>query len=114
EFWKLKQEEKLMKKAKILVTKNFTEKNLKEILDGLFKFYSSYSQEISKNSNPFLLSSLSYHKSILSSAYRSISNNSECDCSVHPAFLIGKTNFNCQEEQFIKIDTLRKILKKLC
>lgn len=63
------------------------------------------------NKDTILISSLSYHKSIINSVLRSYSTNENCDCTVHPEYLIGKAFFNCQEEYFYQTDTLRNILE---
>ncbi len=111
EFWKLKQEKKVIEKAEEIISANLSNENIQAILNQLWEFNSGYSEKISTNSNPYLLSTINYNKSILASASRAIINNSECDCNIHPTSLIDKTNFSCQEEQFLEIGELKQILQ---
>ena len=53
---------------------------------------------------------LNYYKSIFNVANNSILSEKGCECTVHPAFLFEKTNFNCQEEQFLKVNEIKEIL----
>ncbi len=43
-------------------------------------------------------------------AKEAILKNQDCKCNVHPSFLLGKSNFNCQEEQYINVTKLKRIL----
>lgn len=45
--------------------------------------------------------SLFYHKAVLNTLDRSVKNNSDCECTPHPAYFIGKTGFWCQEDYLI-------------
>ena len=110
--WKLKQEAKVIKEANELARKGIlSSEDIKKIIYELTYLYFYRYKSLVTKSSANLLSSLNYHKSILASVYRAVVDDTECDCNVHPAFLVGKSNFNCQEEQFLKIDKLKESLK---
>ena len=109
--WKLKQAEIVTNKSTQLFNKNISIKILKEIIqilndhiDGIF--------ETSKNNRTYLVSLLSFHKSIINTAINASENNQPCSCAVHPTFLLDKSFFNCQEEQQINIMQLKEIIQR--
>lgn len=57
-----------------------------------------------------LLLLLNYHLSIIRAAIRGDLNNSTCDCTVHPAFLIDSSYFNCQEDHSYNVSDLKSAM----
>jgi hypothetical protein len=108
--WKLKQSDKVIQKSEDLISKNISSKTLVVLTKSLEQFYENNYKTLIDNSDPLLISMLNYYKSIFNVANNSILNKEDCECTVHPAFLLEKTNFNCQEEQFIKVNELKEIL----
>lgn len=56
------------------------------------------------------IAQLWFHYSVLKINERFLENNI-CECTVHPAYLIGKTNFNCLEDHKLSTILLKKELK---
>lgn len=61
--------------------------------------------------NKTLLEQLYFHKSILDIKLRSLNLNNDCECTLHPGYLVGKTGFSCQEDFFIPIEILNELVK---
>lgn len=108
--WKLKQADKVILKSEELISKRIDSKTLSDLTNSLEIFYKDNYHTLSNNSDPILISMLNYYKSIFNVAKSSIENNNDCECTVHPAFLLEKINFNCQEEQYIDVNDLKSIL----
>jgi len=108
--WKLKQADKVILKSEELISKKIDSKTLSDLTNSLEMFYKDNYHTLSNNFDPLLISMLNYYKSIFKVAKSSIDNNNDCECTVHPAFLLEKTNFNCQEEQYIDVNDLKSIL----
>lgn len=104
--WKLKQSSKVEQKANSL--QNISPQTISE-LKNIFDLsidYIYYETLDIKNRN--LLSSINFYNSILTTRIRANNNNSDCDCTVHPGFLVDKTFFNCQEDQYYSIADLKE------
>ncbi len=111
EHWKLRQDKSVVEKARDLISQNVKNSLMIEIMDALESFYEINYQTLEEGSSSLLVSSISYHQSILATASTSIIEEKDCECTVHPAFLVDKTYFNCQEEQFYEVGALKEILK---
>ena len=113
EHWKLIQSQIVIEKASSLEGELINIENLKEI-NGLLEEYLPYiySETLDKK-NELIISSINYHKSILKTKIRSLETNEDCGCTTHPAYLIDKTFFNCQEDHFYKANDLKNVLDKL-
>ncbi len=53
------------------------------------------------------LKPLFFHKSILETKKRQLANKGDCECTVHPSYLIDKTGFLCQEDFYIPIEIFK-------
>lgn len=86
---------------------------LKQLVDLLESVYGKLPFNSGEGNPSLLISSISFHKSIINTAATSIAQNSECECTVHPFFLTGKTHFNCQEEHFYEAARLAESVNRL-
>jgi hypothetical protein len=57
-------------------------------------------ENVLTSANSQVLYSLSINISILKTLARKAANPSDCNCTVHPSFLVGKSYFLCQEDHF--------------
>ena len=112
DHWKLLQANKVILKSNELISKNITFDTLVELTNALEMFYKENHQILIENKDPLLISLINYYTSIFNTAANSILNGENCKCTVHPAFLIGKTYFNCQEEQFFSVMKLKEIINE--
>ena len=64
------------------------------------------------NQSSQLIQSLFLHNAALSTIKRSFVQNTDCGCTPHPAYFIGKTSFWCQEDYLINpqdyVNTINK------
>lgn len=109
EHWKLYQSDKVIEKADLLKDNQI---NLETLYDvkNLIDEYSPYIfSQIVNTKNENIVSSINYYNSIINTAIRSLKNNEDCNCTVHPDFLTDKTFFNCQEDHFYNVLELKNI-----
>ncbi len=60
-----------------------------------------------------LLGSLFFHNSILNSKKRSLEKESnDCECTLHPGYLLNKTGFFCQEDYLMNVNIIKKTIAK--
>ncbi|MGV3763556.1 hypothetical protein [Parapedobacter sp.] len=110
--WKLVQAEKVIHEAGDLTRTGYPVSTLSQVVDLLtFVFKKLPATQVGSTSS-LLISSISYHKSIINTTIRSIMEGTDCDCTVHPFFLTDKTYFNCQEEHFYDAARLAESLEK--
>ena len=84
-----------------------------QLSDDLTTFLDLIYADLKKQTQTESFKSLWYHYSIINVKKRSLQNNTEvCVCTIHPAFLIGKTGFICQEDQFWDRMQIINIIKK--
>lgn len=108
EHWRLKQASKIITQATIL--KNISPSiiiDVQKILDRSIDYI--YAETLDSKDKD-LVSIVNFHNAILNSTIRSNNENSDCNCTVHPGFIVDKTFFNCQEDQFYNVDELSSIL----
>jgi hypothetical protein len=108
--WKLKQSQLIISKGNELKAKSIPIEKLQDIINILTNNYDTIFSDAINKKDILLISSLNYHKSIINSSIRAKSNNEDCNCTVHPAFLVDKTFFNCQEEHFLNVSELKNYL----
>lgn len=110
--WKLKQDVIVVSKANSLKNSNISEQDLKKIMEILNNNSEDFYNRFLETNDSYLVSAINFHKSILNTAISSIEKNTPCNCTVHPAFLLDKTFFNCQEEQYYDIGDLKIALNE--
>lgn len=84
------------------------------ILSEQFKQFKNnlYAQYKNQQIRP-LLSSLFFHYSILNTKKRSIEDGkNDCDCTLHPGYLLEKTEFFCQEDYFMNTNVIKDAINK--
>ena len=60
-----------------------------------------------------LLGSLFFHNSILNLKKRSIQEGKkDCDCTLHPGYLLEKTGFFCQEDFLMPVNVIKSTINK--
>lgn len=108
--FKLYQSEKVINIAKdldfSLDVKDYTEINTN--FEMFFNFINSSLSDVKLKT---LYSQLYFHKSILSIKLRSLLSNSNCECTLHPGYLVDKIGFSCQEDFYIPIDILNELVE---
>lgn len=110
DHWKLFQSDKVVSKSQELLSSNISKELLDNVSNTLEKIYLNNYQNLHLNTDPELISVVNYYNSILIVASSAIQEERDCECTVHPAFLVGKTNFNCQENQYLNVKELKEIL----
>lgn len=108
EHWRLKQSPKIIAQATIL--KSISPQIIVDIQRILDKSVDYIYAETLDSKNRNLVSIVNFHNAILNTTIRSNNENSDCICSVHPGFIVDKTFFNCQEDQFYIVDELSATL----
>ena len=106
--WRLQQHPKIILKAKNLA--NVSPQiiiDVQSILDKSVDYIYSETLEVK---NTQLVSLVNYYNSILNTRIRANNENSDCDCKVNPEFILNKTFFNCQEDQFYEVSQLKQII----
>ncbi|TKC00541.1 hypothetical protein [Pedobacter cryophilus] len=58
-----------------------------------------------------IIQSVFYHNSIINTAYRSIIEETDCGCTPHPAYILDKKGFWCQEDYMINPEQLLTAIK---
>ena len=108
--WKLRQAPVIIEKAELLNEVNPTIiSDVNNILEKSLEYIYSEVLEVKDNN---LISIINYHHSILTTRLRANEENSDCNCNVHPAFLIGKSFFGCQEDQKFEVNNLKTIISQ--
>lgn len=110
DHWKLNQASNVIEQAIILKSEGVDENillDVNEILSRSIGYLFYHSIEVK---DKLVLSAINYHKSIVNSVIRAYSEDEPCDCTVHPSFLLNKSFFNCQEEQYFDITWLQTVL----
>ncbi len=83
------------------VKKNFSLSEIRNVI----KLYEVFGEQIlaqqQVDHSSQLIQSLFFHNAIFTSINRSLEKNTDCGCTPHPAYFIGKTSFWCQEDYFI-------------
>lgn len=110
EHWKLLQSNRVVEKSNAIKDKDIPVESLLEIRSILTENIGDIYNENIVIKNQYLISSINFHISIISTTLRSIKNNEECNCTVHPEFLMDKSFFNCQEDYFYETARLKHIL----
>ncbi len=105
--YKFYQSEKVVKFAQDL-QKNIVDKNIDK---GIEQLLLNAQKRFGRETINIHLKSLFFHKSILETKKRQLLNGGDCGCTVHPAYLVDKTGFVCQEDFFIPVEILEDALK---
>lgn len=101
--WKAIQKNQVELKINEIKQKNLNLSEIQAIINELEVLLQN-SSDISSHE---VLYSLTYNLSIFKTAKRSISDPSNSGCTIHPAFLVRKSYFVCQEDDiFNKVDLL--------
>lgn len=108
EHWRLKQSPKIINQATIL--KNIQPSIIVDVQKIFDKSVDYIYAETLDSKNRNLVSLVNFHNAILNTTIRSNNENSDCNCTVHPGFIIDKTFFNCQEDQFYNVAELSSAL----
>lgn len=58
-----------------------------------------------------LFAQLYFHKSIVSIKLRSLKLNTDCECTLHPGYLVDKIGFACQEDFYIPLEILKELVQ---
>lgn len=110
ENYKLYQTERVLDIANG-INYNFKDNTYAEIEYNMHVFFLNIFNEFrDKNISP-LLNLLYFHNSIISIKKRSKETNViDCECTLHPGYLLDKTGFICQEDFYIPIDILKDLV----
>lgn len=112
ENWKLTQADKILNNADFLKNENINLNDLKNannIIDDHIAYIFAETIDIKNN---YLLSSINYSNSIIKTTIRSLETNNDCKCTTHPSFLVDKSFFNCQEDNFYDVNKLKIVLNE--
>lgn len=110
--WEVFQAESVKSKATILKSKNVPLSHLKKIDSILLEYIPQVLYELKESKNPLVLSSLTYFRSIISTTIRSVESNQPCECKTNPEFLIGISNFTCQQDLIFSAQELLATLEE--
>lgn len=58
-----------------------------------------------------LFESVFFHSSILNVKKRSLEQNSACECTLHPGYLLNKNGFMCQEDFVMQVSEVKTIIE---
>ncbi len=84
-----------------------------KINDQFQSFFEAILEEFNNPQDINVLSTLFFHNAILSSKKRSLENNDKnCECTLHPGYLLGKNNFFCQEDFLIEVTVVKNTIQQ--
>lgn len=106
--WRLKQTPKIIIQATAL--KNISPSIIVDVQEILNKSVDYIYAETLYSKKRNLVSIVNFHNAILNSTIRANNENADCNCTVHPGFIVDKTFFNCQEDHFYNVAELRATL----
>ena len=109
--YKLYQSDQVVELAKDLQinTSFISLSEMKKVLNQFMK--DAYVPKLKTLESHLLLNSIHYHISVMDTRIRYLETNQDtCECTVHPAYLVDKANFVCQEDYFIPKQVIEMLL----
>lgn len=94
--WKTHQTTQIEQKAADLSSYDLSQLQIQTTIADLEAIMS----DVISSASPEVLYSLSINISIFKTLARTAVNPSDCNCTVHPSFLVGESYFLCQEDHF--------------
>jgi hypothetical protein len=104
--WKVNQTTQIEQKAADLSNFNLPLSAIQATIADL----EAIREDVITSASPAVLYSLSINISIFKTLARKAANPSDCNCTVHPSFLIGDSYFLCQEDNFYNKTNLAAVL----
>lgn len=106
--WKVNQDDQINQKVTALSNYNVS---LTEVQNSLAEL-EAVMESVKNTASDAILYSLSINISILKTLERKLNDPNDCNCTVHPAFLAGKSYFGCQEDLFYNRADLINIMNQ--
>jgi len=100
-------------KAKNLASEFNNTATLTNVESMIVELFTRISKENDATPELKAVNNIFFHKSILATTVRSIEENKpDCECTVHPGYLLDKTNFHCQEDYFYNKEKLIEVINE--